>query len=178
MSIKDLDNKLQAQEGIDNPTKHILLLYDDEESLTNVLRASQEVIDKDWLRACCGPESHFAIKFLKQRGWSDLTLSPYARLLHDTQQYVIEVWKRISREAGDMRTCTIGFLTGDICHNASLEKALEVEKLYNSNMINGVMYCAYLLKDLLPNGVSNILELVKEHDQSFLVQKDKLYKIG
>ena len=178
MADRDFDNELHAHESMDNPAKHILLLYDYEESLTNLLQASQEVTDKNWLRVCCGSESHPAIKFLKKNGWSDMTLSPYARLLHDTKRYVGEVWQQIIDRARETRTCTFGFMTGDICHQSSLENALQVEELYNSNMINGVMYCPYLLNDLLPNGVNTILELVKQHDQSFLVQKDKLYKIG
>ncbi|MFQ5970125.1 MAG: hypothetical protein ACE5J2_06500 [Nitrososphaerales archaeon] len=175
---KDFDSELQAGKMEDNPSRHILLLYDDEESLMNVLRASEDLTKKNWFRACCGAESHSGIKLLKKYGWSDLTVSPYTRALDDTKQYFNEVWDRIIEEAGDLRTCTVGFMTGDLCHQSSLQNALALEELYNSNRINGIMYCPYLLKDLLRGGVGDILDLVKNHDQSFLVQKDKLYKIG
>ena len=178
MSINDFNSELQGHEGGENGSRHILLLYDDEQSLTNVLQASESLTKKNWFRVCCGPESHSGIEFLKKHDWTDVTLSPYTRLLDDTRQYVSEVWKRVIDEAGDLQSCVMGFMTGDLCHQSSIRNALTVEESYNSNRINGVMYCPYILKDLLHGSVGDILDLVKNHDQSFLLQKDKLYKIG
>ncbi|MFQ5940088.1 MAG: hypothetical protein ACE5KA_00090 [Nitrososphaerales archaeon] len=177
MFIKDFDEP-RAQEQADDQSKHILLLYDDEESLTNVLGASEELTNKNWFRTYCGTQSHSGFNFLRKHGWSDVTISPYGRLVDDTKQYFREVWDRIMGQAGDLRTCVMGFMTGDLCHKSSLRNAITVEELYNSNRINGIMYCPYLLKDLLRGGVGDVLDLIKSHDQSFLVQKDKLYKIG
>ena len=178
MSIKEFNDVPQAEEKVDSPSRHILLLYDDEESLTSVLQASEDLTKKGWFRVFCGPESHSGIKFLKKHGWSDMTLSPYTRLVDDTKQYFSDVRKRMIDEAGDERSCVMGFMTDDLCHQSSLRNALTLEELYNSNRIDGIMYCPYLLKDLLSGDVGGILDLIKNHDQSFLIQKEKLYKIG
>ena len=107
MSIKDLDGQLQTQVGEDEESKHILLLYDEEESLKNVFGASEELTKENWFRVYCGPASHPSIEFLREHGWADVTLSPYTRLLDDSKQYFNEVWQRITDEAREKRNYAI-----------------------------------------------------------------------
>jgi len=159
-------------------SKHFLLLYDDEESLTNVLRISESFTKRNWFRACCGPESHFGMSFLRKNGWHDATLPYYDQILSDPENFCRQTWDKIISEAAGIKTCAIGFMTGDLAHQKSLGAALTVEESYNSGKIpNGIMYCPYNVKDLLKGDLRDLIGLLKSHDQTFVVDRDGLYKI-
>jgi len=159
-------------------SKHFAILYDDEESLTNVLRISERFTKKNWFRACCGPELHFGIIFLRKHGWHDLTQPQYERILKDSKDFCRQTWDRITSEAGGIKTCVIGFMTGDLAHQKGLQEALTIERTYNAGRIPyGIMYCPYSVKDLLKGDLRDFINLLKSHDQTFMVDRDGLYKL-
>ena len=159
-------------------SKHFTILYDDEESLANVLRISESFTKKNWFRACFGPESHFGVSFLRKHGWHDLTPPNYERIFDDSKNLCSLTWDRITAEAGGIKSCAIGFLTGDLAHRKSLHEAVTVEEAYNSCRIpNGIMYCPYNVKDLLKGDLRDLIALLKSHDQTFMVDQDGLYKL-
>ncbi|MFQ5941679.1 MAG: hypothetical protein ACE5KA_08295 [Nitrososphaerales archaeon] len=157
-------------------TRHLLLMYDDEESLKNVLSEVDRTTDDKLFKTCIGPPSHAGMKFLRKHGWFDATLSPYTRLFDRPKQYFGQVRQNIVSEAGATQASIMGFVTGDMCHERSLPEANKLETLYDNNRVVGTMCCPFLIKDVLGADMEDILALVSLHDESYILQKDKLYK--
>ncbi len=70
----------------------------------------------------------------------------------------------------------MGFVTGDMCHQRSLGDANRLEEMYDNNRVIGIMYCSFLTEDVLLGNVEDILALLENHDESFVLKKDKLYR--
>jgi len=54
---------------------------------------------------------------------------------------------------------------------------LDKEKAYNDNRINGLMYCAYKTENLLNSEIKHLVELFEIHDQIFVLNEGKVYKL-
>ncbi len=156
--------------------RHILLMYDDEESMVNALREIDRMTNDKLFKTCFGPTSHTGMKFLRKHGWFDATLSPYTRLFDRPKQYFGQVRQNIVSEAGASQAFIIGFIPGDMCHERSLPEANKLEHMYDSNRIVGTTTCLFPIKDILGADMEDILTLVKLHDESYILQKDKLYR--
>jgi len=157
--------------------KHVMLLHDGAESLTNILRVFDGLTKEIFFRAFIGPKSHYGIKVLSEYHWYDGTPSPNKQISHATKQYCSKAWRRIIREAKGLRTCAIGFVGGDLAHVGAVDKAIRIEGWYNSgNKIPGVMYCPYLFNDLLHDSLEDMLSMLKNHDQTYFVTKKNLHK--
>jgi len=175
--VEDAINMWLEQKG-DVSSKHFTLLYDDEEALTNVLRISGSFTKKNWFRVCVGPQSHFGMKFLKKNGWYDATPTSSKRMYHDPKELCRQIWAQVISEAKGKRICAMVFVTGDLAHQRSLRAGLDLCEEYNSHRIGvGMVYCTIHVKDLLRGELGDIIALLKSHDQTFLVDKDGLYKL-
>ena len=159
-------------------SKHFLLLYDDEESLINMLRISESFTKRSWFRVFVGSESHIGIKFLKKYGWHDATPPSYDRIYQDPRGFTRQMRDRVNSEAKGKRTCAMGFSSGDLAEQRSLREGLEICDEYNLHRIDlGMMYCVTNVKGLLNGDLRDFINLLKSHDQTFMVDKDGLYKL-
>jgi len=68
------------------------------------------------------------------------------------------------------------FLINDI-GNDSRKQALSIEKVYDDNRIDGLMYCTYKTDNLLNSEVKDLIELFEMHDQIFILKEDEVYKL-
>jgi len=160
------------------PTKHYLVLYSDDNSLLNFVRKVNDLDDGDWFHVTCGPQSHTGVKFLKKHGWYDVTVSPYEQGIKKPEKYSSKVFDHLGKVAADKQTCFIGFMTEDIAQRYSLQKASEIEKIYNTKRIGGVVFCPYDMRKLNEFDFTDIFELFKNHDEIFVLKEDEVYKLN
>ena len=160
------------------PTKHYLVLYSDDKALLNFIRKVNDLDDGDWFHVTCGPQSHTGVKFLKKHGWYDVTISPYIQGIKKPEQYSSKVFDHLGSVTADKQACFIGFLTEDVAQRYSLQKASEIEKIYNTKRIGGVVFCPYDMKKLNGFDFTEIFKLFEEHDETFVLKENEVYKLN
>jgi len=160
------------------PTKHYLVLYSDDKSLLNFIRKVNDLDDDGWMHVTCGPQSHIGVKYLKKHGWFDATISPYVQGIKKPEKYSSKVFDHLGRVTAGKQTCFIGFMTEDIAHNHSLQKASEVEKMYNTKRIGGVVFCPYDMRKLNDFNFTDVFKLFEEHDEIFVLKENEVYKLN
>ena len=69
-----------------------------------------------------------------------------------------------------------GFLINDIGKD-SFKQALTLEKAYDDNRIDGLMYCTYKTNNLLNSEIKDLIKLFDMHDQIFILKEDEVYKL-
>ncbi len=159
-------------------TKHYLVLYSDDKALLNFVRKVNDLDDGDWFHVTCGPQSHAGVKFLKKHGWFDATISPYIQGIKNPEKYSSKVFDHIGKVTGDKPACFIGFMTEDIAQRYSLQKASEIEKIYNTKRIGGVVFCPYDMRKLNDFNFTDIFELFENHDEIFVLKENEVYKLN
>ncbi len=160
------------------PTKHYLVLYSDDKSLLNFIKRINELDDGDLFHVTCGPQSHTGVKFLKKHGWFDATISPYIQGMKKPEKYASKVFDHLEKVTADKQACFIGFMTEDIAHQYSLQKASDVEKIYNTKRIGGVVFCPYDMRKLNDFNFIDIFKLFEDHDEIFVLKENEVYKLN
>ncbi len=160
------------------PTKHYLVLYSDDKSLLNFIKRINELDDGDLFHVTCGPQSHTGVKFLKKHGWFDATILPYIQGMKKPEKYASKVFDHLEKVTADKQACFIGFMTEDIAHQYSLQKASEVEKIYNTKRIGGVVFCPYDMRKLNDFNFIDIFKLFEDHDEIFVLKENEVYKLN
>ena len=160
------------------PTKHYLVLYSDDKSLLNFIKRINELDDGDLFHVTCGPQSHTGVKFLKKHGWFDATISPYMQGMKEPEKYASKVFDHLEKVTADKQACFIGFMTEDIARQYSLQKASEVEKIYNTKRIGGVVFCPYDMRKLNDFNFIDIFKLFEDHDEIFVLKENEVYKLN
>ena len=72
----------------------------------------------------------------------------------------------------------MGFMTEDVALHHSLKRANEIERLYNTKRINGVVFCPYDMSKLKNYSLKDLLELFEEHDKGFIVDGNETFEIS
>ncbi len=160
------------------PTKHYLVLYSDDKSLLSFIRKVNDLEDDGWMHVTCGSQSHIGVKFLKKHGWYDATISPYIQGIKKPEKYSSKVFDHLGKITAGKQTCFIGFMTEDIAHNHSLLKANEIEKIYNTKQIGGVVFCPYDMRKLNSFDFTEIFKLFENHDEIFVLKENEVYKLN
>ncbi len=160
------------------PTKHYLVLYSDDKSLLDFVRKVNDLDDGDWFHVTCGPQSHAGVKFLKKHGWYDVTVSPYEQGIKKPEKYSSKVFDHLAKVTAGKQTCFIGFMIDDIAQRYSLQKASEIEEIYNTKRIGGVVFCPYDMRKLNEFNFNDIFELFENHDEIFVLKENEVYKLN
>jgi hypothetical protein len=159
------------------PKKHDLILYADDESLTQFLKSMDNIAKEGgWFRTYCGPSSHSAIKILQKLKWFNGTIEPYSTNRKHIERYCSEVMKKILKEAKQNQICCFDFMLEDIAKTMP-RQALKLEDVYNGNRIPGLMFCPYKIKIAIGPEIDNMLELFKRHEQIYILSGRQVYKM-
>ena len=160
------------------PTRHFLVLYADDESLENFLKKVTDLNEDDWFNVTLGPESHAGVKYLKKHGWYDATLSPYAQGIKNPEKYSAKVFDNVRKVSANKQTCVIGFMTEDIAHHHSVEKATKIEGMYDSNKVGGVMFCPYDMRKISNFNLINMFEIFEKHERTFVLKNNEINELN
>ena len=161
----------------DAPAKHYLVLYSDDESLQSFLKKVNE-LDDDWFRATLGPESHKGVKYLKKHGWYDVTVSPYRQGIKKVEKYASKVFDSLVGITAKKQSCFVGFMTEDVAHHHSLDKASDVEKISISKGIGGIIFCPYDMRKLNNFNFVEMFKIFDLHDESFILKENEIYQVN
>ena len=70
----------------------------------------------------------------------------------------------------------LDFLINDIA-DSSVQEACHLEKEYDKNRLEGLVFCAYELNNLFKASTTEMIEMFDIHDQVFILNNDQIYKL-
>jgi len=171
------DDWLKKRKGIQSI--HYLLLYSDGKTLENFLKKADGMLDENCVKLCAGTHSHSAMKYLKKHGWVDGTDSSYDKAIKKKpEQVTSKVFDRLAKISSGKYSCYMGFMTEDVALQHSLKKANEIERIYNSKRIPGVVFCPYDMSKLKGYSLKDLLELFDEHDKGFIIEGTEVFEVN
>jgi hypothetical protein len=174
--VKDaVDKWLKQQKEI--PRKHHLIIYDDNESIKSLLRSIDKLAKEgEWFRCFVCSLDFSLIDVLKKIEWFDsvLPLDKHPKL--DKMKYFGNILQNILKNAHDKQICCIDFLIDDIAHS-SINEAINMEKLYNENRLDGIVFCAYKTNHLFGASITDLVKIFDLHDQIFIIKNEQIYKL-
>ncbi len=175
--VKDaVDIWLKQQKEI--PKRHHLLIYDDEESMRSLLKSIDELANKgEWFR-CFIPSSDYSItNLLENLNWFNGIKILYDHSHKDTMKYFNSIIHNILQNSHNKELCCLDFLINDISNNYSIKKAIEIEKAYDENRLQGIVFCVYKTNNLLNASITDMIKMFDLHEQIFLIKDEQIYKL-
>jgi len=174
--IKDaVDHWLKQQKEI--PKRHHLLLYDNTDTVKHLIKSLDYLTkEQDWFR-CFVPSSNSSItELLRKLEWFDGTSKLHEHKQKDSKKYIFNILQNISQNANNKELCLVDFLINDIA-NYSVREANYLEKEYDKNRLQGLVFCAYEIGNLTKMPIIDMLEMFNVHDQVFVLTNDQIYKL-
>jgi hypothetical protein len=174
--VKDaVDKWLKQQKEI--PRRHHLIIYDDEESIKSLSKSIDRLAKEgEWFR-CFISSSNFSLKDLLQKlEWFDNILSMDKQSKQELRKHFINILQNILKNANNKQICCIDFLIDDIA-NSSINEAINLEKSYTENRLEGIVFCAYKANNLLGASITDLIKIFDLHDQIFIIKNEQVYKI-
>ncbi|HXT84607.1 MAG TPA: hypothetical protein VN704_09825 [Verrucomicrobiae bacterium] len=174
--VKDaVDKWLKQQKEI--PRKHHLIIYDDDKSIEHLLISTDNLAKEgEWFR-CFISSSNFSLNvLLKNLQWFDSMLSPDKQVKKESMKYFINILQNILKNSNDKLICCIDFLINEIA-NSSINEAINLEKSYNENRLEGIVFCAYKANNLLGASITDLINIFDLHDQIFIIKNEQVHKL-
>ena len=121
--------------------------------------------------------SNFSLNdLLKEIEWFDNILSVDKHSKQELMKYFINILQNILKNANNKQICCIDFLINEIA-NSSINEAINIEKSYNENRLEGIVFCAYKANNLLGASITDLIKIFDLHDQIFIIKKEQIYKL-
>ena len=174
--IKDaVDQWLKQQKEI--PKRHHLLLYDNTDTVKHLIKSLDYLTKEQYWFRCFVPSSNSSItELLRKLEWFDGTPKPYEPKQKEIKKYIFNILQNISKNANNKELCLVDFLINDIA-NSSVREANYLEKEYDKNRLQGLVFCAYEIGNLTKMPILDMLEMFNVHDQVFVLTNDQIYKL-
>ena len=197
--VKDAVDMWLQKQNSEVPKKHHLIIYSDDESIIRLLKSMDKLAKENNLFRCFfGPPDNPSMEILSKLKWYNGTVKPYyyssstttsvekEHLQTQTKtpvlnqksivKYCNKVIENVVKNADNEPVCCMDFLINDV-GKASLKQALTLEKMYDENRIDGLMYCTYKTDNLLNSEIKDLIDLFEMHDQIFILKEDEVYKL-
>jgi hypothetical protein len=91
-------------------------------------------------------------------------------------KYFNSIIQNILKNSRNKEVCCVDFLINDIA-NSSIKDAIKVEKVYNENRLEGIVFCAYNTNNLLSASIADMIEIFDLHEQIFIIKDEQVYKL-
>ena len=172
-----LDNWFERKRKVTG--KHDLILYSDERTLIKILKEIDRLTANDWFRVYAGSVSSAADRLLKTRNWFHFTVDLSKELKKGIKRLNKSATKQLNAKAGNRPVFRLGFLAGNIIHQASLKMAGEFEKEIQATKgkIVGKILCITNMKDLFEGSAIDLINSLHNHDQVFVAANGDLYRL-
>ncbi len=56
-------------------------------------------------------------------------------------------------------------------------EAIKLEKTYDENRLEGLLFCAYRIDDLIKIAITGMIEVFDLHEQIFMLKGEQIYKV-
>ncbi len=174
--VKDaVDKWLKHQKEI--PKRHHLLIYDNEESMKGLLKSIDRLAKEgEWFRCFIRSSNSSITDLLKKLNWFDGLTVSYKPSQKDVMKYFNNVLQNILQNSTNKELCCMDFLINDIA-NSSLKEAINIEKAYDENRLEGLVFCTYKTANLLNASITDMIEIFNLHDQIFILKDEQIYKL-
>jgi hypothetical protein len=188
--VKDAVDKWLKNQQSEVPKKHHLIIYSDFESMIQMVKSMDRLAKENNLFRCFfGPSHSPSTELLTNLNWYDGTVKPYYYITQsngvhrsqvqshkDIMGYCDKVIDNVVKNTSNKQICCLDFLMNDV-KKSSLKEVLHIEKVYDDNRIEGLMYCAYKADNLLNSKIKDLIELFEIHDQVFILNENEVYKL-
>ena len=174
--VKDaVDQWLKKQDEI--PKRHHLLLYDNEESIQSIIKSLDKMTKKDEWFKCFVRSSDISItETLENLNWFDGTIVQFKQSQKDKMKHLIDILQNIWQKSNNKEILLVDFLINDIA-SSSISEAISLEKEYDKNRLEGLVFCAYEMTNLINASTSEMIQMFDSHDQVFLLNDNQIFKI-
>ncbi|QUC64126.1 hypothetical protein NsoK4_06665 [Nitrosopumilus sp. K4] len=172
--VKDAIDKWLLQKS-QIPKKHILLIYDDDKAVVNLLKSVDKIAqEQGWFRAFCSSPDHVSKKSLPKLGWFDGTVLPFAPEKNPIK-YCTQIGEKIAKASKQKPLFAIDFVLADVA-SSSIDDALKIERAYDKDPLPGIFFCPYKAEDVMSSSVKDAMELFLMHDPFYILKENELYK--
>ena len=174
--VKDaVDQWLQRQNEI--PKRHHLLLYDNEESIQHLIKSLDKMAQEDeWFKCFVRSSNTSITKALEKLDWFDGTIVQYKQSQKDKMKHIKDILQNIAQHSNEKEIFLLDFLVNDIA-TSSVTEAIYLEKEYDKNRLEGLVFCAYEMNNLFNASTSEMVEMFESHDQVFILNNDQIFKL-
>ena len=174
--VKDaVDQWLKKQDEI--PKRHHLLLYDNADSIQTLIKSLDKMTQKDeWFKCFVRSSNTLITKALEGLDWFDGTIVQYKQSQKDKMKHIKDILRNIWLKSNNKEILLVDFLINDIA-SSSISEAISLEKQYDKNRLEGLVFCAYEVTNLFNASSLEIIEMFNSHDQVFLLKDDQIFKI-
>ena len=174
--VKDaVDQWLKRQNEV--PKRHHLLLYDSEESIQLLIKSLDKMVREDeWFKCFVRSSNNSITGALERLDWFDGTIVQYKQSQKDKMKHIKDILQNISQNSNNKEICLVDFLINDIA-TSSISEAISLEKQYDKNRLEGLVFCAYELNNLFKASTTEMIEMFELHDQVFILNNDQIYKL-
>ena len=174
--VKDaVDQWLKKQDEI--PKRHHLLLYDNEESIQHLIKSLDKMAQEDeWFKCFVRSSNTSITKALEKLDWFDGTIVQYKQPQKDKMKHIKDILQNIAQHSNEKEIFLLDFLVNDIA-TSSVTEAIYLEKEYDKNRLEGLVFCAYEMNNLFNASTSEMVEMFESHDQVFILNNDQIFKL-
>lgn len=159
------------------PKRHHLLLYDNEDSIQHLIKYLDKMIQKDeWFKCFVRSSNTLITKVLEGLDWFDGTIVQYKQSQKDKMKHIKDILRNIWLKSNNKEILLVDFLINDIA-SSSISEAISLEKQYDKNRLEGLVFCAYGMTNLFKASSLEIIEMFNSHDQVFLLKDDQIFII-
>jgi hypothetical protein len=175
--VKDAVDHWVKRQKEEVPKRHHLILYDNTESVKHLIKSIDYLTkDEDWFRSFVPSSDSSITDLLKKLEWFDGTIKPYEPKQKDVKKYIFSILQNISQKADDKELLLVDFFINDIA-NSSVREANYLEKEYDKDRLEGLVFCTYEIGNLAKMSIREMLEMFNVHDQVFVISYDQVYKL-
>jgi hypothetical protein len=134
----------------------------------------------EWFRCFVSSSDSSIMNLLEKLGWFDgaiVSIPPHNKhSQNDLMKYFGNTTQNILRNSNNKEVCCVDFLINDIA-NSSIKDAITIEKAYDENRLQEIVFCAYKTKNLLSTSITDMIEIFDIHEQIFIIKDEKVYKL-
>lgn len=133
----------------------------------------------DWFRVYAGTVSKSADRLLKRRKWFHFTVDLNKELKKGIKRLNQSATNAINAKSANQPVYRLGFIAGNIIHQASIKMAVEFEKEIQATKgkMVGKILCLINIKDLFEGDAIDFINLIRYHDKVFVAINQDLFKL-
>lgn len=131
----------------------------------------------DWFRCFVRSSDYSIMDLLESLNWFDGTKSSYKYPQKDFMKYCSSIVQNISKNSGNKEVYCVDFLMNDIATTTSMKEAIKIDKAYDANKLEGIVFCACRGNIFFDSPISDMIDLFDSHEQIFIIKDGLVYKL-
>jgi len=130
----------------------------------------------EWFKCFVRSSDTSITETLENLNWFDGTIVQFKQSQKDKMKHLIDILQNIWQKSNNKEILLVDFLINDIA-SSSISEAISLEKEYDKNRLEGLVFCAYEMTNLIHASTSEMIQMFDSHDQVFLLNDNQIFKI-